>query len=138
MARVNIGCEARPSMRIWLNAPKLAAFSLTPGDVETALRTQNVELPAGRIESASQNVTVRVNRPFGTAQQFSQLVVGRGTDGYLVRLDDVARIEQSAENPYAAFRSNGQRGVGIGVIRQSGANTLAGTGNAAGGDRECQ
>src|SRR3546814_15651157 len=117
MARVNIGCEARPSMRIWLNAPKLAAFSLTPGDVETALRTQNIELPAGRFESASQNVTVRVNRPFGTAQQFSQLVVGRGTDGYRARLGDVARIQPSPQNPKSASRSQRKQGGCIAVNR---------------------
>lgn len=125
VAQVFIGGEARPSMRIWLNAPKLAAFGLTPGDVETALRSQNVELPAGRIEAVSQNVTVRVNRPFTTAQEFGRLVIGRGTDGYLVRLSDVARIEEGPENQYNAFRTNGQQGIGIGVVRQSGANTLA-------------
>lgn len=125
VARVSLGGEHRPSMRIWLNAARLAAFGLTPADVETALLGQNVELPAGRIEASSQNVTVRVTRPFTTPEQFARLVVGRGTDGYLIRLGDVARVEQGAENPYNAFRSNGERGVGIGIIRQSGANTLA-------------
>ncbi len=125
VAQVIIGGEARPSMRIWLNAPKLAAFSLTPGDIESALTTQNVELPAGRIEAASQNVTVRVNRPYTTPEQFKQLVVGRGADGYLVRLGDVARVERGPENPYSSFRTNGKSAIGIGVVRQSGANTLA-------------
>src|SRR3546814_4397644 len=112
-------------MRVWLNAPKLAAYSLTPNDVENALRGQNVELPAGRNEAVNQNVTLRVNRPYATAQQFRELVVGRGDGGYLVRLGDVARVEEGPENPYSTFRSNGVPGVGIGVIRQSGANTLA-------------
>ncbi|SNS18553.1 multidrug efflux pump [Sphingomonas laterariae] len=125
VAQVRIGGEARPAMRVWLNPEKLAAFSLTPGDVESALRTQNVELPAGRIEAQSQNVTVRVNRPFQTAAEFGQLVVGRGAGGYLVRLSDVARVEEAPENLYSSFRANGETGVGIGIIRQSGANTLA-------------
>ncbi|MCJ8159726.1 efflux RND transporter permease subunit [Sphingomonas sp. LaA6.9] len=124
VARVFVGGEARPSMRVWLNAERLAAFSMTPGDVETALRTQNVELPAGRIESKDQNVTLRVDRPFGTPEEFAQLVVGRGADGYLVRLSDVARVEQNAENMYQTFRLNGQPAVGLGIVRQSGANTL--------------
>lgn len=124
VARVFIGGEARPSMRVWLNAERLAAFQLTPGDVETALRTQNVELPAGRIESRDQNVTLRVDRPYATPEQFAQLVVGRGADGYLVRLGDVARVEQNAEDMYQQFRLNGQPAVGIGIVRQSGANTL--------------
>jgi multidrug efflux pump len=124
VARVFVAGDARPSMRVWLDATRLAAYSLTPANVETALRTQNVELPAGRLESQQQNRTLRVDRPFATAGDFSNLVVGRGTDGYLVRLGDVARVEQSAENPYNAFRMNGQQAVGLGIVRQSGANTL--------------
>jgi multidrug efflux pump subunit AcrB len=64
VAQVFIFGEARPAMRVWLQPERLAAFSLTPADVETALRRQNVELPAGRLESQSQNVTLRVNRAF--------------------------------------------------------------------------
>ncbi len=124
VARVFVAGDARPSMRVWLDATRLAAYSLTPADIETALRNQNVELPAGRLESQQQNRTLRVDRPFATAGDFSNLVVGRGADGYLVRLGDVARVEQSAENPYNAFRMNGQQAVGLGIVRQSGANTL--------------
>jgi multidrug efflux pump len=125
VARVFIGGETRPSMRVWLNSAKLAAFRLTPADIETALRSQNVELPAGRLESSQQNVTLRVNRNFETPESFQGLVVGRGPDGYQVKLGDVARVEQGAENPYSSFRLNGQSSAGIGVVRQSGANTLA-------------
>lgn len=125
VARVFIGGEARPSMRIWLKPDRLAALSLTPADIENALRSQNVELPAGRLESSSQNVTLRVNRPFASQAQFEQLVVSRGADGYLVRLADIARVETGAENPYSVFRLNGDSALGMGIVRQSGANTLA-------------
>ncbi len=124
VARITIGGEARPSTRIWFNAERLAAFSLTPADIETALREQNVELPAGRFESKDQNQTLRVERPFATPAEFATLVVGRGADGYQVKLGDVARIEEGAENPYSSFRSNGGPATGVGIIRQSGANTL--------------
>jgi multidrug efflux pump len=125
VARVFVGGEARPSMRVWLQAARLAAFQLTPADVEAALRRQNVELPAGRIESAQQNVTLRVDRQFRTPESFATLVVGRGPDGYQVKLGDIARIERGAENPYSYFRVNGAPAVGLGIVRQSGANTLA-------------
>ncbi|MBC2669744.1 efflux RND transporter permease subunit [Novosphingobium piscinae] len=125
VAQLNQIGLARPSMRIWLDPGRLAAFRLTPRDIESALRSQNVELPAGRIEGRSQNLSLRVRRGFTTPAEFRTLVVGRGADGYLVRLGDVARIEEAAENPYSAFRYNGEEGVGIGVVRQSGANTLA-------------
>jgi multidrug efflux pump len=124
VARINIFGEARPAIRVWLDPQRLAAFSLTPADIERALASQNVELPAGRIESQSQNVTVRVNRAFVTPRQFSQLIIGRGADGYLVRLGDVARVEEGPENIYSAYRMDGQTGIGLGIIRQSGANTL--------------
>ncbi len=124
VARVFVGGDATPSMRVWLQPERLAGFGLTPADVESALTRQNVELPAGRLE-AQQNVTLRVDRAFSTPEQFRTLVVGRGTDGYLVRLGDVARVEQGPENPYSSFRLNGSQAVGLGIVRQSGANTLA-------------
>ena len=124
VAQVSTPGLARPSMRVWLNPGRLAAYRLTPRDVETALRTQNVELPAGRIEATEQNVSLRVNRSFTTPVDFRSLVIGRAPDGYLVRLGDVARVEEGPENPYSAFRFNGEEGVGLGVVRQSGANTL--------------
>ncbi|MET0587800.1 MAG: efflux RND transporter permease subunit [Novosphingobium sp.] len=124
VAQVTTQGLARPSMRVWLDPGRLGAFRLTPRDVENALRSQNVELPAGRIEAVDQNVSIKVNRTFTTASDFTDLVIGRGPDGYLVRLGDVSRIEQAAENPYSKFRFNGQAGVGLGVVRQSGANTL--------------
>jgi multidrug efflux pump len=116
---------ATPAMRVWLNADRLAAFRLTPRDVENALRRQNVELPAGRIEARAQNLSLRVQRGFTTPEDFKGLVVGRGPDGYLVRLGDIARIEEGPENPYSVYRFNGEVGVGLGIVRQSGANTLA-------------
>ena len=125
VARVQIGGEARPAMRVWLDRERLAALGLTVGDVERALRTQNVELPAGRIETDAQNLTVRLNRAYATPSDFAALVVSRGDDGYLVRLGDVARVEIGPENPYSLFRGNGVSAVGIGIVRQSGANTLA-------------
>ena len=124
VAQVQMTGSARQSMRVWLDVARLAAFRLTPGDVETALRTQNVELPAGRIESQQQNVSLRMNRGFSTPGEFGALVVGRGADGYLVRLSDVARVEEGAENPYTTFRFNGKTAIGLGIVRQSGANTL--------------
>lgn len=124
VAQVQFVGQARPSMRVWLDLGRLAAYRLTPRDVEDALRRQNVELPAGRIESSAQNVSLRVDRAFASPETFRSLVIGRGGDGYLVRLGDVAKIERGAENPYTAFRFRQQTALGLGVVRQSGANTL--------------
>ncbi len=124
VARVQVFGAARPSMRIWLDRKRMAAFNLTSSDIEQALNRQNVELPAGRIEAANVNLTVRVERSYETADQFANLVIRRGADGYLVRLGDIARVEVGAANPNARFRADGKVAVGIGIVRQSNANTL--------------
>ena len=124
VSRVQVGGAARQSMRIWLSRQQLLAHGMTAGDVEQALRRQNVELPAGRVEGPDINLSVRVTRQFATEPEFQRLVVGRGSDGHLVRLGDVARVSIEPENRYDLFRSNGEQAVGLGIIRQSGANTL--------------
>ena len=124
VSRVQIGGEARQAMRIWLSRSQLIAYGLTTTDIENALRRQNVELPAGRIEGASTNLTVRVTRQFSSQPEFERLIVGRSADGYLVRLGDVARVSLEPESRYNYFRSNGEQAVGLGIVRQSGANTL--------------
>lgn len=124
VARVRIGGGLDYAMRIWLDRDKLAARGLTVGDVEEALRSENVELPAGGIESVTRQFTARIDRGYLDEEDFRQLVVARGDNGYLVRLGDLARIEKGAVEDRTLFRGNGQPRVGIGVIKQSTANTL--------------
>ncbi len=124
VARVRISGASRYAMRIWIDRVALAARKLTVADVEDALRRQNVELPAGTIQSLDRQFTVRVNREFLTESDFRSLVVSRGDDGFLVRLGEVARVELGAEESRRLFRGNGVPRVGLGIIKQSQANTL--------------
>jgi multidrug efflux pump len=124
VARVRVGGAQTFSMRIWLDRRALAARGLTVGDVEDALRKENVELPAGSIESKERQFTVRVRRAFRTAEDFRGLVLGRGADGYLMRLGDVARVERGPEEDRTFFRGNGVPMVGLGIVKQSTANTI--------------
>ena len=75
IARVMIGGERRYAMRIWLDRQALAAHRLTVADVEAALRAENVELPAGRLESSEREFTLRTDTGFTTAEDFRRLVV---------------------------------------------------------------
>ncbi|MFZ5755397.1 MAG: efflux RND transporter permease subunit [Pseudomonadota bacterium] len=125
VSAVRIGGEQQPSMRIWLDPWALAARNLAVTDVENALRAQNVERPAGRLESNDREFTLRTARAFTTPGEFAQLVVARGANGYPVTLGDVARIEVAAEDTNQLFRANGQPAVGLGIIKQSTANTLS-------------
>lgn len=135
VARVRVGGGQIYAMRIWLERRELAARGLTVADVENALRAENLELPAGSIDSEDRQFTVRVQRAFRTGDDFSQLVLSRGQDGYLVRLGDVARVEQGAAEDRLFFRGNGVPMVGIGIIKQSTANTVA-VAQAAQAERE--
>jgi multidrug efflux pump len=125
VARVRIGGGQVYAMRIWLDRRELAARNLTVADVESALRAENLELPAGSIDSEDRQFTVRVERAFRNPEDFARLVLARGQDDYLVRLSDVARVERSAAEDRLFFRGNGVPMVGIGIIKQSTANTLA-------------
>jgi multidrug efflux pump len=124
VANVRIGGGMRQAMRIWLNTEALAARGLTPDDVDAALRTQNVELPAGQIESFERDYTMRVARGYRTAAEFGRLPVGRSGDARLTRLEDVARVEVGAEDDRRIFRGNGVNQIGLGIARQSNANAL--------------
>ncbi len=124
VARVRIGGAQSYAMRVWLDRTALAARNLTVADVEDALRRDNVELPAGNIESSMRLFTVRVARQFQTAEEFSRIVLARGENGYLVRLGDVARVERGTVEDRTFFRGNAVPMVGLGIIRQSTANTI--------------
>ena len=125
VAQVLIQGERRFSMRVWLDRQALAARGLTVQDVEEAIRRENVELPGGRIESTARELTVRTDSRMSTPDQFRQVVVARGTSGAQVLLGEVARIEVGPEDSRGGYRINGRPAIGLGVLRQSTANTLA-------------
>lgn len=124
VARVRISGERRYAMRIWLDREALAARSLTVSDVEQALRVENVELPAGRIESTQREFTLRTDTGFRTPKDFGRLVIGRGSDGQAVHLAEVAAIRVGAENERNASRANGRPAISLGIEQLSKANTL--------------
>jgi multidrug efflux pump len=125
VARVRVGGNQTFAMRVWLDRKALAARGLTVADVENALRAENVELPAGSVESRTRQFSVRVERAFSAPEQFARLVIAQGEDGYLVRLGDVARVELGTEEDRTFFRGNGVPMVGLGIIKQSTANTIS-------------
>lgn len=125
VATVRIGGGLEYAMRIWIDRQKLAARNLTVADIEKALRAENVELPAGDVESVDRQFTVRLQRSYRTPEDFKNLVISRGDEGYLVRLGDVARVEKGAVEDRTLFRGNGQAQVGLGIIKQSKANTIS-------------
>jgi multidrug efflux pump len=124
VARVQISGARRYAMRIWLSRESLAARGLTVADIETALRSENVELPAGRLESRTREFTLRTATGFTTEEDFRKLVVGRGPDGQVVKLGEVAEVRIGAENERTIARSNGVDAVSLAIEQLSKANSV--------------
>ncbi len=123
VADVDINGDRRFAMRVWIDPDRLAAYRLTVQDVEDALRRQNLEVPAGRIESTQREFNVTARTDLNTAAQFEQVVVAQ-RGGSTVRLRDVARLEEAAASERSRVRLNGIPAVGLGVIKQATANPL--------------
>lgn len=124
VAAVLFGGERRYAMRIWLDLDAMAARKVTVLDVERALRAQNLELPAGRLVSDRRELTVRSMTELDRPEEYRDLIV-REEGGTLVRLGEVARIRYGPENFRTAVRFDGEEAIGLGIVRQTGSNTLA-------------
>ncbi|MFN7054838.1 efflux RND transporter permease subunit [Hyphomonas sp.] len=123
VARIQVGGSRDYAMRVWVDRRALAARGLVVSDIERALRAENIEAPAGSLESGAVSYTLRIDRPFRTAEDFAGLVLAQG-EGYLVRLADVARVERGTVDDRTMFRGNGVPMVGLGIVKQSTANTV--------------
>ncbi|MEM5513101.1 efflux RND transporter permease subunit [Pseudoalteromonas sp. AS84] len=130
VSNVRIGGERKYAMKIWLNRQAMAARGITSSDIENTLRTENVELPAGQIESIDRDFTVRTARSYKDQRDFNNLVIKRGEEGYLVRLGEVADVRLEAEDDESLFRGNGRNMIGLGIVKQAKANTLTVVDNA--------
>jgi multidrug efflux pump len=124
VSQIYFSRTGRPSMRIWLDRTALAARNLTVTDIQNTLLRENIELPAGRLESREKEFTARIAGNYQTAEDFRSLVVKRGEDGHLMRLGEVADVEEAERDHRHIYRTNGQDTVGIGIVKQSTANTL--------------
>ncbi len=123
VASVIVGGERRYAMRVWLDAQRLVAYGLTVQDVEAALRSQNVELPAGRIESEMREFTVQASTDLKTPEEFASVII-RQVGGTPVRIRDVGRVELGAADDRNIVRVNTRPAVGLGIVKQATANTL--------------
>jgi hydrophobe/amphiphile efflux-1 (HAE1) family protein len=124
VASVGIVGGRRYSMRIWLDRQALAARNMTVSDIEDALRRENVQLPAGRLESRTREFSLRTMVGLETEQDFRNLVISRGEDGHLVRLGELSDVRLAAENERSYSRLNGVPGLMLQVQAQSKGNTL--------------
>lgn len=124
VASVDIRGERRYAIRIWIDRRAMAARNLTVGDIERAILRNNIELPAGELKSSLRLLELRLDGRLSTVEGFRNIVLTT-VGGYPIRLGDVARVERGVEDEDTIVRSDGQPAVGLQVIRQSQANTMA-------------
>ncbi len=124
VGRVRLGGERELSLRVWLDPIALAARDLTTQEVEAVLRKENVEFPAGRIESKDVDLTIKLDKAYNNLESYKKLPLKRARDGSIITLSDVARVELGAESTRTLFKGNGKQVVGIGIYQQSDANTI--------------
>jgi multidrug efflux pump len=118
-----MGGERRYAMRVWLDSQRMAARGLTPQDIENAIRRENAEIPAGRVEGENREFTVRTRGDLATPEEFAAIIVKQNGDE-LVRLGDVAEVEIGAQDERTAVRWNGKPTTGLGIVKQTRASTL--------------
>lgn len=123
VAQVSIFGGREYSMRIWVDRSRLAAYGLTVQDVENAVRTQNAEIPSGRIESIDREFTVLAKTALQTPDEFGHIVV-KQADGFQVRLNQVARVEVAAADERRSATYNGETSISLGIVKQATANPL--------------
>lgn len=123
VANVMIFGERKYAMRIWLDPARMAAYKVIPSDIENTLRHQNIEIPAGRIESKEREFTLLAKTDVNDIEAFKQLII-RNENGYPVRIQDVARVEIAPESSRRITRYKGESAVALGVVKQSTSNPL--------------
>lgn len=124
VAAVQVYGDRPYAMRVWLEPEAMAARGITATEVANALRANNLELPAGQLENSARTYLLRTQTRLSSVAEFEDLIVTR-TDAGRITLGDVARIEIGTETDNSEFRSNGTTAIGLGVLRQSAANTLS-------------
>ena len=124
VASVNIRGDRRHAIRIWIDRRALAAHNLTVGDIDAAIKRNNVELPAGEITSSQRVLDIRLDSRLASVDDFRNIVLDT-VAGHPVRLGDVAQVERGVADDEVIVRANGAPAVGLQVLRQSQANTMA-------------
>ncbi|MBR1734068.1 MAG: efflux RND transporter permease subunit [Alphaproteobacteria bacterium] len=124
VASVDIGGNQEKSMRIWLNRKQLAAHNLTVSDVENAIKTENVEYPAGRIESEYLEFPITINRQYTTPEDFMKIIVSRDKEGNPIRISDIAKVVIDTKSSRSYFQANGEPSVAIQVSKSQTADVI--------------
>ena len=124
VAKVRISGGKKKSLRVWLDPLLLSQYKVSVTDIEKKLLEENVEIPAGRLESKFRDYTVKLESGFKTEEDFRNLVIKKGKNFSFVKLGDVAKIEIGPEETRQLFRGNAEEMIGLGILKQTSANLI--------------
>ncbi|MDG6774195.1 efflux RND transporter permease subunit [Thiomicrorhabdus sp. ZW0627] len=124
VARVRVGGGQSYALRIWLNPQQMALYGISAQDVENQLRASNIELPVGSVQGEHILFTLQADKPLSTIDDFKNLVIKQNQQVGQVTLGEIAEVKLGAIERRRLFKGNGEPMVGIGIIKQSNANTL--------------
>ena len=128
VGRIRTGGLRELSIRVWIDPIKLAANNITIQEVESALRNENVRLPAGTLEADNIDLTINIDKTYNDLEKLKQLPIKKGGDD-LVRLSDIAELEFGPVTSKVLFSAQSKKAlnlktVGIGIYARSGASTV--------------
>jgi hydrophobe/amphiphile efflux-1 (HAE1) family protein len=123
VSAVGLYGQKRPAMRLWLDPDKMAAFSITAKDVLSALTSENIDLPGGKIRGNGTELLVKTHGLLVTEEDFNNLII-RQTNDQMIKLSDVGEAVLGPENEETAVKLNGAEGIMLALIPLPGANTI--------------
>ena len=123
VASIIIGGERKYAIRIWLNPDKMSARNITVDDILTSINKENIEKPAGRLDSQERELDLQVTSKIQTIDEFKKIVL-KNHNGANVKLEDISRVVIGAETDRGFLRANGKDAIGLGIVRQTKSNVL--------------
>ena len=124
VAKVRISGGKKKSLRVWLDPVLLSQYKVSVTEIEKKLLEENIEVPAGRLESKYRDYTVKLDSGFKTENDFKNLIIKKGENFSFVKLGDVAKIEIGPEETRQLFRGNAEEMIGLGILKQTSANLI--------------
>ncbi len=117
-----------PALRVWTDLKKLDHYNFTSDDILQSIKQEHIERPAGRIENADREYNVRTMGEARTAEEFGNIAISnrihQGPNSKVIKISDVAQVEEGVADVRSIARSNGKRTVGLGIVKQHGSNAI--------------
>ena len=123
VASITIGGERKYAVRVWLNPDEMSARNITVNDVIASINRENVEKPAGRLDSTNRELDLQMTSKLSSISEFKNLLI-KNINGKKITLNDISRIEIGAETERGFLRANGEDAIGLGIVRQTKSNVL--------------